>query len=140
MGRMKDHFRFRSAQGKDAVLLRLKEQVLLLRDREYLLEETERGFDLAIGRGGHQGGYWYCATVTEDGEGSLIDGRVVYRTHDGELREETWLWKLEFYFLFVVLLPLVLAVWVYRLFRPEITDEERLVEFMVTKMDFQWLK
>jgi hypothetical protein len=37
--------------------------------------------------------------------------------------------------LIVLFLPLVLGVWIYRFFRPEITDEERFVEFMVTQMD-----
>ena len=80
MAKTKEYFEFNCAYKPEEVVERLREQVKLLTDREYLLEETEYGFDLGIARGGHQGGYWYCAAVTEDADGSYISGRVVYRT------------------------------------------------------------
>ena len=140
MGKQIESFEFRCAYGPDEVLERLMEQVKLLEDREYLVKRTQNGFDLGIGRGGHQGGYWYCAAVVEDGAGCQISGRVVYRTWDGKDIKPTWIDKLEYGFLFVVLLPLILIVWIYRLFRPEITNEDRFVEFMTTKMGCELLK
>ena len=140
VAKQKDYFSFRCGYKPEVILDRLREQVKLLKDREYLLKETESGFDLGIGRGGHQGGYWYCAAVVEDGDGSHISGRVVYRTWHGKEIKETWIDKIEFAFLFVILLPMILAMWIYRIFRPEITDEERFVEFMTTKMDCELLK
>ena len=140
MAKQKDYFSFRCGYKPEVILDRLKEQVKLLKDREYLIRETESGFDLGIGRGGHQGGYWYCAAVAEDGSGSHISGRVVYRTWDRKEIKLTWIDKIESAFLFVILLPLVLLVRIYRIFWPEITDEERFVEFMTTKMDCELLK
>lgn len=135
MGKQKEYFAFRCAHRPEEILTRLKEQVKLLTDREYLLEETDRGFDLGIGRGGHQGGYWYCAAVTEDSSGSFVSGRVVYRDWQGEEIKRTWVYKVESALLFVLILPLVLLVWIWRIFRPEITYEDRFVEFMTTKME-----
>lgn len=139
MAKSQEYFSFRCMHKPDVILERLKEQVKLLEDREYLIEETDVGFDLGIGRGGHQGGYWYCAAVVDDGTGSRISGRVVYRTWDGKEIKPTWIDKLEYGFLFVVLLPLVLIVWIYRIFRPVVTDEDRFVEFMTTRMDCELL-
>ena len=135
MGKQKAFFSFRCAHRMELVTEKLKEQVRLLTDREYLIMETDAGFDLGIGRGGHQGGYWYCASLKEDGAGSLIEGRVVYRTWNGEEIKMSWIDWIELGCLFVLFLPLVLGVWIYRIFRPEVTYEERFVEFMVTKMD-----
>ena len=140
MAKTQEYFEFHCACKREAVVERLGEQVKLLTDREYLLEETEHGFDLGIGRGGHQGGYWYCAAVTEDAGGSHISGRDVYRIWNGEVYKATLLDKLEGAFLFLLLLPLILPVWVYRFFRPVITYEERFVEFMTTKMNCKLLK
>ena len=135
MTKTKEYFEFRCTLKPDAVLQRLQAQVKELRDREYLHEETEVGFDLGIGRGGHQGGYWYCATVSPDGEGSLISGRVVYRDWDGKELKLTWIDKVESGCMFLVILPIALLFWIYRIFRPEVTYEDRFVEFMVTQMD-----
>ena len=56
-----------------------------------LYEDTPTGFDLGIERGGHSGGYWYAATLTETENGTEMRGEVVYRTYhkDGKLGEET---------------------------------------------------
>ena len=140
MAKNKEYFAFHCAHKPDTVLGCLQEQVKGLRDREYLLKQTECGFDLGIGRGGHQGGYWYCATVVSDGKGSRISGRVVYRTWNGEEIKMTWIDKIESGCLFMMLLPVVLVVWIYRLFRPEVTDEDRFVEFMVSQMDCELLE
>lgn len=140
MAKTQEFFAFDCALKADEILDRLKEQVRLLEDREYLIEGTDAGFDLGIGRGGHQGGYWYCATVLENGGKSHISGRVVYRTWNGKEIKETWIDKVEFALMFVLLLPLILVVWLYRLFRPEITYEDQFVEFMTTKIDCELLK
>ena len=121
-------------------MTRLRKQVKLLEDREYLLEETDAGFDLGIGRGGHQGGYWYCATVSPEDEGSLISGRVAYRDWHGKEIKITWIDKLESGCLFLVVLPIALLIRIYQIFRPEVTDEDRFVEFMTTKMDCELIK
>ena len=135
MSKIKEYFEFRCTHKPDAVLQRLQAQVKELRDHEYLLEETEVGFDLGIGRGGHQGGYWYCATVLPDGDGSLISGRVVYRDWHGKEIMVTWIDKIEFGCLFLVILPIALLFWIYRVFRPQVTYEDCFVEFLVTQMD-----
>ena len=140
MAKTKEYFDFHCADTPDSVVEHLRTQIKQLKGREYLLEETENGFDLGIGRGGHQGGYWYCATVVSDGKGSRISGRVVYRSWNGEEIKMTWIDKIESGCLFMMLLPVVLVVWIYRLFRPEITDEDRFVEFMVSQMDCELLE
>ena len=140
MAKTKEYFAFRCPNNREEILVQLREQVKLLEDREYLLEETDLGFDLGIGRGGHQGGYWYCATVLPDGEGSLISGRVVYRDWHGKEIKMTWIDKIEYGCLFLVVLPIALLIWIYRIFRPEVTNEDRFVEFMTTKMDCELLK
>ena len=140
MAKTKEYFAFRCPNNREEILAQLQEQVKLLEDREYLLKETDVGFDLGIGRGGHQGGYWYCATVLPDGEGSLIDGRVVYRDWHGKEFKMTWIDKIEYGCLFLVVLPIALLIRIYRIFRPEITDEDRFVEFMTTQMDCDLLK
>lgn len=40
-----------------------------------LYEDTPNGFDLGIERGGHSGGYWYAATLTETEDGTEMRGR-----------------------------------------------------------------
>lgn len=140
MAKNKEYFAFHCPYPPEEVMERLHRQVKLLEDREYLLEQTDTGFDLGIARGGHQGGYWYCASVCGDGAGCCISGRVVYRTWDRKEIQNTWVDKLEGAVLFVLILPLVLVMWVYRMFKPEITDEDRFVEFMTTKMDCELLK
>ena len=56
-----------------------------------LYEDTPNGFDLGIERGGHSGGYWYAATLTEIEDGTEMRGEVVYRSlcGDGSYREAT---------------------------------------------------
>ena len=56
-----------------------------------LYEDTPSGFDLGVERGGHSGGYWYVATLTETEDGTEMRGEIIYRTYhrDGELREDT---------------------------------------------------
>ena len=139
MAKKQEYFAFHCNMKPDLVFGRLEQQVKALTDREYLLEQTETGFNLGIGRGGHQGGYWYRAEVSEDGGGSHISGRVVYQTWDGREIKTTWVNKLEFAIWFAVLLPLILVIWIYRIFRPEVTMEDRFVEFMTEKMDCQHL-
>ena len=51
-----------------------------------------------------------------------------------------WIDRIEFAILFVLLIPLVIIVRIYRIFRPEITDEDRFVEFMTERMDCDLLK
>ena len=56
-----------------------------------LYEDTPNGFDLGIERGGHSGGYWYTATMTETEAGTEMRGEIVYRSlhGDGSYREAT---------------------------------------------------
>ena len=56
-----------------------------------LYEDTQNGFDLGIERGGHSGGYWYIATLTETENGTEMRGEIVYRSFhgDGSYREAT---------------------------------------------------
>ena len=56
-----------------------------------LYEETPSGFYLGIERGGHSGGYWYVATLTESDGVTEIWGEIVYRSYhkNGEYREDT---------------------------------------------------
>lgn len=140
MAKQKDFFAFRCPHAPDVLLERLKEQVKLLTDREYLLRSTESGFELGIRRGGHQGGYWYCATVTADECGCVITGQVKYLSSDGKEVKMNWIDKIESAILFVLLIPLIIVVRIYRIFRPEITDEDRFVEFMTERMDCDLLK
>ena len=138
--KQKDFFAFRCPDTPDVLMEKLQQQVKLLTDREYLLRTTESGFELGIGRGGHQGGYWYCATVTNDECGCVITGQVKYLSWDGKEVKMTWIDRIEFAILFVLLIPLVIIVRIYRIFRPEITDEDRFVEFMMEQMNCDLLK
>lgn len=140
MRKQKEYFEFRCPYSSDVLFGQLERQVKSLTDREYLLEQTAAGFDLGIARGGHQGGYWYCASVSEDNGGSYISGRIVYRTWDGEEILENWRLKLEYYVFIVLLAPVILPIWIYRLFKAEVTDEERFAEFMITRMDCELMK
>ena len=56
-----------------------------------LYEDTPNGFNLGIERGGHSGGYWYVATLTESDGVTEIWGEIVYRSYhkNGEYREDT---------------------------------------------------
>lgn len=81
-------------------------------DSGYLLyEDTPSGFDLGIERGGHSGGYWYVATLTETEDGTEMRGEMVYRSlhGDGSHREATKWEKVEetLFVIFVGLLCLI---------------------------------
>ena len=135
-------FAFRCAYKPETVLERLREQVDLVEDREYLLHETEEGFDLGIGRGGHGAGYWYCAQIREDGTGSQISGRVLHRHYSGRVSEDRDmnLWDhLEIYLLAIIFFPIFIGSWIKQKIRPEPTMEEKFVEFMTEKLDCELL-
>ena len=136
-------FTFRCTHKPETVLALLREQVDLLEDREYLLHETEEGFDLGIGRGGHGDGYWYCAQLRGDEAGSQISGRVLHRHYSGHVSEdrEMNLWNhLAIYLLSIVFFPIVIGSWIKQKIRPELTMEEKFVEFMTEKLDCELLK
>ena len=76
-----------------------------------LYEDTPNGFDLGIERGGHSGGYWYVATLTETENGTEMRGEMVYRSlhGDGSYREATK-WEKVKETLFVVLVGLLCLI------------------------------
>ena len=81
-------------------------------DSGYLLyEDTQNGFDLGIERGGHSGGYWYTATMTETEAGTEMRGEIVYRSlcGDGSYREATK-WEKVKETLFVILVGLLCLI------------------------------
>lgn len=134
MARKQGIYIFRCPYESDAVRDQLVQQTGKLTERKYLVMHTEQGFDLGIGRGGHGSGYWYCATVLPDGDGSIIRGRMEYRNASGWEVRESWMDKITFALLFLLFLPIILVVRVYRIFRPEITMEDRFVDFMIHDM------
>ena len=72
-GKKKEAFVFTSPKSSEAFKLALREAV---REKGAMLyEDTEAGFDLGIERGGHSGGYWYVATLTETEDGTEMRGR-----------------------------------------------------------------
>ena len=82
-----------------------------------LYEETPSGFDLGIERGGHSGGYWYTATMTETEAGTEMRGEIVYRSlhGDGSYREATKWEKAKdvIFTVFVALLCLIPILVIY---------------------------
>ena len=78
--------------------------------------------------------------MTADECGCVITGRVKYLSWDDKEVKMNWIDRIEFAILFVLLIPLVIIVRIYRIFRPEITDEDRFVEFMMERMDCVLLK
>ena len=85
-----------------------------------LYENTEAGFDIGVSRGGHSGGYWYVATLTEGDGQTTVSGEIVFRSYhsNGELREETKREKIlgwiAFVLIFLLILPaalVALAIW-----------------------------
>lgn len=76
-----------------------------------LYEDTQNGFDLGIERGGHSGGYWYAATLTETEDGTEMRGEIVYRSlcGDGSYREATK-WEKVKETLFVILVGLLCLI------------------------------
>ena len=81
---------------------------------DLLCEDTPEGFDLGIERGGHSGGYWYVATLTERDGQTAMSGEIVYRSFhsNGEYREETkWekiLGWIGIVLLIIIFLPVIL--------------------------------
>lgn len=128
----KRYFVFHCSDGPDVLLERLEREVMQLEDREYLLTKTEGGFRLGIGRGTHNFGFWYCAAVEPDGPGCRISGRVECLDWKGELVEDkqTWLDWIEYALFVLFLLPVIIPFRIYRIFRPEVTMEDRFAEFM----------
>ena len=82
-----------------------------------LYEDTPSGFDLGIERGGHSGGYWYTATMTETENGTEMRGEIVYRSlhGDGSYREATKWEKAKdvIFTVFVALLCLIPILVIY---------------------------
>ncbi len=130
--------------------LNLREAVY---DSGYLLyEDTPNGFDLGIERGGHSGGYWYVATLTETEDGTEMRGEIIYRSlcGDGSYREATkWEKVKETLFVILVgllcLIPILIIYAIQGILRligklrgkpPEITlsTEEKLTHFMTEVM------
>ncbi len=89
VGEQRQTFSFTSPLSPANFKLDLREAVRSTGDLLY--EDTPEGFDLGIERGGHSGGYWYRATLTETEAGSEMRGEIVYRSlhGDGNRREET---------------------------------------------------
>ncbi len=114
-----------------------------------LYEDTPSGFDLGIERGGHSGGYWYTATLTETEDGTEMRGEIVFRTFHGdeEVRKNAkWKkiseWILIVIFFFPVLL-IALPTWGILLLigklrgkpvEATMSTEERLTHFMTEVM------
>ena len=82
-----------------------------------LYEDAPNGFDLGIERGGHSGGYWYTATMTETEAGTEMRGEIVYRSlhGDGSYREATKWEKVKdvIFTVFVALLCLIPILVIY---------------------------
>ena len=117
-----------------------------------LYEDTPNGFDLGIERGGHSGGYWYVATMTETENGTEMRGEIVYRTYhkDGKLREDTkgeklreWLGIALIVIFFSPVFLIALAIWGIMLLVGKLrgkpvegtmSTEEKLTHFMTEVM------
>ena len=117
-----------------------------------LYEDTQNGFDLGIERGGHSGGYWYVATLTETEDGTEMRGKIVYRTYhkDGKLREDTkgerireWLGIVLIVIFFSPVFLIALAIWGIMLLigklrgkpvEATLSTEEKLTRFMTEVM------
>ncbi len=124
-----------------------------VRNNGYLLyEDTPIGFDLGIERGGHSGGYWYVATLTETEDGTEMRGEIIYRSlhGDGSHREATKWEKVKetLFVIFVGLLFLIPILIIYAVrgillligkFRGKpvevtMSTEEKLTHFMTEVM------
>lgn len=121
-------------------------------DGSLLYEDTPNGFNLGIERGGHSGGYWYVATLTETEDGTEMRGEVVYRTYhkDGKLREDTrgekireWLGIVLIVIFFSPVFLIVLAIWGIMLLigklrgkpvEATMSTQEKLTHFMTEVM------
>ncbi len=139
-------FSFTFPNTPDELKGRIKETVF---GEDMLYEETEQGFDLGVERGGHSGGHWYCAAVTE-GEGhTVVTGEIVYRSlhNDGKYRENSRaerIWEnislaLLIVFLLIPILIVFAVVEIIRLVgklrgkpvKKTMTTEEKLTYFMI---------
>ncbi len=134
------------AQFKERVRKAVRE------DGSLLYEDTPEGFDLGIERGGHSGGYWYRAVVTETEAGSEMRGEIVYRSlrGDGSYREETkgekirsWLFIAVTCLLCIGPILIAYAIWGVMVLigklqkksvRSTMTTEEKLTHFMTEVM------
>ena len=119
---------------------------------EMLYEDTEAGFDLGVSRGGHSGGYWYVATLTESDGVTEIWGEIVYRSYhkNGEYREDTkwekireWLGIVLIVIFFSPVFLIALAIWGIMLLigklrgkpvEATMSTEEKLTHFMTEVM------
>ena len=117
-----------------------------------LCEDTPSGFDLGIERGGHSGGYWYTATLTETEDGTEMRGEIVYRSYhkNGEYREDTkgekireWLGIVLIVIFFSPVFLIALAIWGIMLLigklrgkpvEATMSTEEKLTHFMTEGM------
>ena len=117
-----------------------------------LCEDTPNGFDLGIERGGHSGGYWYVATLTESDGVTEIWGEIVYRSYhkNGEYREDTkwekireWLGIVLIVIFFSPVFLIALAIWGIMLLigklrgkpvEATMSTEEKLTRFMTEVM------
>ena len=116
---------------------------------DYLIEiKSDDRFFLGVERGGHSGGYWYVARIEETSAGTqIIRGSIVYNPdEDGNPQKEPFIDQLEYLFLNVVLLPVVLVAKAIRFFRllrlklrkeplPRPEEEVKLDRFMVGFLD-----
>jgi hypothetical protein len=91
--------------------LKQKLREAVYNDGSLLYEDTPNGFNLGIERGGHSGGYWYTATLTETEDGTEMRGEIVYRSlhGDGSYREATK-WEKVKETLFVILVGLLCLI------------------------------
>ena len=104
---------------------------------------NDRRFFLGVGRGDHNGGYWYVADVEDGEDGDLmIRGSIVYNPDD-EGKDQTSFWeRVEGVFLFLFLFPLITLFKIIELIgvlirkirkkpRQGDTDEDVLDRFMI---------
>lgn len=119
-------------------------------DSSHLLyEDTPSGFDLGIERGGHSGGYWYTATITETEDGTEMRGEIVFRTFHGdeEVRKNAKWKKISEWILIVIfflpVLLIALPTWGIMLLigklrgkpvEATMSTEEKLIRFMTEVM------
>ena len=114
-----------------------------------LYEDTPNGFDLGIERGGHSGGYWYTATITETEDGTEMRGEIVFRTFHGdeEVRKNAKWKKISEWILIVIfflpVLLIALPTWGIMLLigklrgkpvEATMSTEEKLTHFMTEVM------
>ena len=117
-----------------------------------LYEDTPNGFNLGIERGGHSGGYWYVATLTESDGVTEIWGEIVYRSYhkNGEYREDTkwekireWLGIVLIVIFFSSVFLIALAIWGIMLLigklrgkpvEATMSTQEKLTHFMTEVM------